>query len=222
MFKYLGITGAPACGKSYFSKMVVEVCKEYFIEVHHIDFDKLAHDIYVDDYMGVCYKIKEQWNGVVKVNNLNTWIQSATVDRKKLGEIVFNNPGCLSTLDDIMKEPMKCKIKETLKDKTGLILMDCALMAEHKLFDYCGGKCVVIDVPKEIQHKRLKERGLSDDFIENMLGSQLLSKGKMKRLVDNDVNVWYEDLYHKRKPTVQKLVIRNILRNLVFNEGDLL
>lgn len=50
--KFIGVTGAPAMGKSYFCELVVKICRDHFIEAHNIDFDRLAHEIYEgDDYL---------------------------------------------------------------------------------------------------------------------------------------------------------------------------
>jgi len=230
----LGVTGGIGCGKSYFTQMMIDVCRQHFIEVHHIDFDKLAKELYTGGEgfsKEVVFGIKEKFPGIVSESyegyGGGLVFTNYYVDTKKLSKIVFNNQAKLSILNDIMKEPIRKLFAKKFKDiKSGLVLLDCALIAEHKMFDICDEKyftkCVVLDVPEDIQIKRLKERGLTDGVIDNIRGSQLLSKGKKRILEENGFEVFYENAYHDREKEIQKLVVANILRNFVFEEGDLL
>jgi len=218
--KFVGITGEIGSGKSYLSDLIVERCGHHYIEAHNIDFDKIAHNIYEDEFdlWGVRSELKKYFPGVViKHKSGNVFYEE--VDRKLLGDLVFNQPEKLEELNQIMSEPIRNEYNSIIKNKGGLILINSSLIAEHNMFDLCGGKCILVNVNEEIQFSRLRARGLTDKKIKKMLSSQLTNAEKHKVLVNAKIKMSYVFSNEYLKKFNKEI---DIIKNFIFNKGDLL
>lgn len=174
----LGLTGGIATGKStadeFFKKKNIPI----------IDSDKIAHNI-----MNVG---KPAWKQVKNAFGQNYLNQDQTVNRKKLGELVFNNSAELKKLNDITHPLIYQEIQEKIKaekDKgTPLVIVDAPILFETGGQSYCD-KTLVITLPKDLQIKRLMERNnLTRDEALSRIKSQMLLDQKEKLatyVVDN-------------------------------------
>ncbi|VVB78146.1 Dephospho-CoA kinase [uncultured archaeon] len=95
-----------------------------------------------------------------------------TINRKALGEIVFNDKKQLERLDKIMYTPMIVRLGRELYGKSGLILVNAALIAEADLGYLCNNNVVLIGVDKPSQKRRLEGRNLDSEQIQRRLGCQ--------------------------------------------------
>lgn len=174
----LGLTGGIATGKStadeFFKKKNIPI----------IDSDKIAHNI-----MNVG---KPAWKQVKIIFGQNYLNQDQTVNRKKLGELVFNNSAELKKLNDITHPLIYQEIQEKIKvekDKgTPLVIVDAPILFETGGQSYCD-KTLVISLPKDLQIKRLMERNnLTRDEALSRIKSQMPLDQKEKLatyVVDN-------------------------------------
>jgi pantetheine-phosphate adenylyltransferase len=83
----IGVTGEIGSGKSFVCEQILELCKEKGIEAHNIELDHLGHKILSELKDEKYEKIRNQ---LIKTFGENIKKSDGTIDRKILGEIVFN------------------------------------------------------------------------------------------------------------------------------------
>lgn len=141
----IGICGKSGCGKSTLARQIIESKSNKTV---HLDIDKVGHNVLLLD------EVKDELANafgkeVVKEN---------VVDRKKLGEIVFNKREEMSRLTDITWKHMQMEIDKFINDnKDNLIILDWLLLPETKYFDMCDIK-ILLDIPYEIRRDRAMRR----------------------------------------------------------------
>lgn len=136
----IGICGKSASGKSTLTKEIMKLnSNSCFLEI-----DKIGHEV-------LSYKeVKEELikcfgNGVVNEN---------IVDRKKLGELVFNSRNEMSRLADITWKHMERKIDKFLEDnKDKIVILDWLLLPLTKFFEMADIK-LLLDIPLEVRIER--------------------------------------------------------------------
>jgi pantetheine-phosphate adenylyltransferase len=165
----VGVTGEIGAGKSYICEKYRELGEKAGIPVYHIEFDHIGHKI-----LG---ELKEPRYQEVREDILKTFGQQVrnpdkTINRKALGEIVFNDPEQLKKLNEMLHTPLIVRLKRELYSKKGLILLNAALIAETDMAYLCNNNVVLISVNQESQQRRLKGRSLSDEQIQRRLTSQ--------------------------------------------------
>lgn len=141
----IGICGKSGSGKSTLSNYIKEVSIN---ECVHLDIDKVGHKVLV---------LPEVMNELVNSFG-EAIIKENIVDRKKLGEIVFDNREEMNKLTEITWKYMKIEIDKFIrenKDKT--IILDWLLLPLTKYFEMCDIK-VLLDIPYEIRKKRAIKR----------------------------------------------------------------
>ncbi len=143
----LGLTGGIASGKStadsFFLKRNLPV----------IDSDVIAHDILNIGQLG--YKKVISYFGQDILNS------DRTLNRKKLGQIVFNDQSKLNVLNQITHPLIFSEIEDKITQnkllKKPVVIVDAPLLFETKVKDYCD-KTLLIAVPEELQLQRLMTR----------------------------------------------------------------
>lgn len=80
--------------------------------------------------------------------------------------------------------------EEICKIDSGIILLECALLAELDLLHICNNRVIVVKEPEEKEHiRRLAERGLDSSQISDRLYSQFSTKKKIQTIqncISND------------------------------------
>lgn len=178
--KIIGVTGEIGVGKSYICQKIVDFGEKNDIEVHHIELDFLAHDIYetLQDprYAAVRNEIAKNFGESVKNDD-------GTVSRKVLGELVFNDQEKLDVLNSIMYTPILVRLRRELYGKKGLILVNAALIAESDMAYISNNNVILVRADEKIQQKRLESRGLNQEQIKTRLSSQY-DFAEKKRLLE--------------------------------------
>ena len=179
----VGLTGGIATGKS----LVSEILRG--LGAYIIDADKIAREVVEPQ--------KPAWLEIVEFFGKDIVNKDRTINRKRLGEIVFNDPLKKRKLEEIVHprviEEENRMLKEYLKIKPdGIVIIDAALLIEagsHKRVD----KLIVVYADKETQTKRLMERdGLSRTDAEKKIASQLPLDKKVKMadfVIDNSKGI---------------------------------
>ena len=180
----IGITGEIASGKTYVAEKLIELGKKQGREVYNLDLDSLAHQIQNGLKQPRYKKIRQQL-----LTEFGRGIQrkDGSIDRKKLGEIVFAEPKKLKLLNQIMWQPVLVRLRRELVGKQGLILINSALLAEADLLSVCNNRFILVEANKTTQRDRLKQRGLSAAQINRRLKSQL-STAKKQQLIKQSIN----------------------------------
>jgi dephospho-CoA kinase len=167
----VGLTGGIATGKSTVGRMFVE------LGCHLIDSDNITHQLLEP---GQAVHV-----AVVQAFGERILAPDGTIDRKILGEIVFNDPQARKKLNNLVHPAVVQRQQEWLseveaQDPRGIAIVDAALMIEvgtYKKYD----KVVLVVCPPAEQRRRLRQRsGLSEEQIETRLRSQMPMEEKMK------------------------------------------
>ncbi len=175
----LAITGEIGAGKTYVSEQFVELGRKQDLEVHHIDLDQVTHHIYQDlpqpKYKQIRETIAQEFGAEVKNKD-------GSINRKLLGEIVFNDYNKLRRLNQIMEQPLLVRIRRELYGKQGLILLNAALIVEARMTFLSNNHVCLIQTDEKSQKQSLAQRDLNDEQIQRRLDSQYTFQEKLKSL----------------------------------------
>lgn len=163
MMKIIGITGGIGSGKSVVLKILRDEYEAYIIEA-----DSLAHRLMEPDEI-IYKKVVEEFGD-------NILAEDKTIDRGKLGSLVFNNDDMLKKLNSIVhpavKEDIIRRIEEQRKLGTELFVIEAALLIQDGYKSICD-ELWYIHCDKELRIKRLMDfRGYTRQRAEAVMASQ--------------------------------------------------
>ena len=191
----IGLTGGIVSGKSTVALMFKDLGAKI------VDADKLGHSVILPH--------EPAWEKIVKIFGKDVLQNDLTIDREKLGKIVFANQSLLKKLNDITHPEITKIIKkeiDSLKNKTynqkKILIIDAALIYEAKI-DRLMEKIIVVYIDEDEQIKRLiKRNNLSKDEALQRIKSQMPMKEKVKMadyVIDNSNSL------DKTKKQVEKI-----------------
>ena len=159
----VGLTGGIASGKT-----TVSECFKH-LGAHLIDADQLAHEAIAPK--------TAPWKAIRDAFGSGVLKPDQTVDRHKLGEIVFRDLEKLKRLNSIVhpavfmeEERLRKEIAE--RDPKAVVIFDAALLIETGAYKRMD-KVIVVSVDQHTQIKRLMERnGLSQTEAERRIKLQ--------------------------------------------------
>lgn len=159
----IGLTGGIGSGKS----TVSDILKEQGIPV--VDGDRIAREV-VEPH-------RPAYDEVVRVFGTEVLQRDGTLNRKRIGEIVFSDPEKLSVLNSITHKEIYRVILERLESlkETGttLVFLDVALLFETG-FDQLTDRVWVVDAPDAVRVERIQKRdGLREEEILKRIQSQM-------------------------------------------------
>ncbi len=168
--KVIGLTGRIGSGKSTVSKYLGELGAVV------IDADKVTHKVLSPGHEIGRNVIAEFGKGIL--------IPDGEIDRKKLGDIVFNNPEALERLTEIMHPPMyeivKNRIEEHRRRGTIVVILEVIALIEANWTPLTDEIWVTI-ASEDTVIKRIKEqRGMSEEQILSRIRSQLTTEEWIK------------------------------------------
>jgi len=159
----IGLTGSIASGKSTVAKMITA------LGLPIVDADIVARDV-VEPGAETLTLIAEQFGQDIL-------LEDGTLNRVKLGDIIFHEPAKRKILNDIMHPAIR---QEMLRQRDAYleagnkhVVMDIPLLFESKLQHYVE-RIIVVSVSEEVQLRRLMERNhLSEEDALARIRSQL-------------------------------------------------
>lgn len=174
----LGITGGIASGKS----TVVKCFEQAGYPI--VDSDEIARQVVEPNTPGL--------SAIVTVFGSEILTAEGTLNRQKLGELIFNDPEkrdlLNDTLDPFIRQAIKAEIAEK-KQLSELVIADVPLLYEGKYDRYTDAVAVVFVTP-QVQLQRLMARNqLSEAQALARINSQLPLVEKKARadfIFDND------------------------------------
>jgi len=195
--KIIGLTGGIGSGKSTVTDYLI--ARGFPV----LDADKIAREIVLPG--------SEMLIQLVSVFGKAILMQDGSLDRKKLGAIVFSDAEKKKTLDGLMHT----RILELIHDRilqyreesvNKVIFIDAPLLFETGL-DKSASETWVIDVDEETRIKRIMERdGLKREDIAMRISNQMTRDEKNKRadvILDNTGD--QETLYQQIEQLLQKI-----------------
>ena len=152
----IGITGGSGCGKT----TALNVVRDMGGLV--LDCDAIYHQLLKTDVQ-MLSAIEDRFPGTV---------ENGTLNRKKLGAIVFADEKALLDLNAITHGAVKIAVLRQLESKPGLAAIDAIGLFEGGLAELCH-VTVAIVAPEEDRIKRLMARdGISEEYARSRIAAQ--------------------------------------------------
>lgn len=177
--KIIGLTGGIASGKSTVSRALHD------LGAIIIDADEVAHSIIEPG--------KPAWYDITQLFGRSILNNDASINREKLGEIVFNNPQLLEELNKITHPRVMERFKNDLqaiktKNPQAVVVMEVPLLYETHMERICD-EVWVVWVDRETQINRLTDRdGISREDAIKRIDAQMPLDEKTRRadyVIDN-------------------------------------
>ena len=180
--KVIGLTGGIGSGKSTVSQFLAELGATI------INTDKIGHEVFKPD--------AEAWREVVAAFGEQVVAANGTIDRKKLGSIVFGNPEARARLNKIMHpriyDLVKAQLEEYRRQGAGGVVLESPLLLEAGWTSLVDEVWVTIASEDSVL-KRLKERtGLSEAESKARIRSQLPMEERIRYadvVIDTDCDL---------------------------------
>ena len=187
---YLGLSGGIGSGKSTVAKIFADLGAVV------IDADAISREVLEPGQIG--------YENTILTFGESVLSESGSIDRKKLAELVFQNPAQLAKLEAIIHPAVIARvaqIRESLP-ASAIVVYDTPLLVEKNLksqFD----KVVIVLADEQIRKDRLVTRGLELPDIEARISNQatdsqrsdvadyiINNDGTLAQLQDNVTKVW--------------------------------
>jgi len=194
--KVIGLTGNIACGKSVVASMLEDLGAKV------IDADDIARSVVEPN--------EPAWKEIVETLGKDVLNQDDTINRKKLGEIIFNDVEKRKILNDITHPKIIEKLRETVEthknEKVEVVIIEAALIVEKGGLTDLIESLIVVTSDEESQIERLTKRnGLSREEALSRINSQMPISEKALHadyIIDNSgtidktenqaKNIWHE------------------------------
>lgn len=146
----VGLTGNIATGKSLVAQMLIE------LGAHAIDADKVAHEVMRTG--GLAY------DAVVGAFGPEILAADGSIDRGKLGTIVFRDPDALARLEAAVHPATILEVNRRIAQATApVVVVEAIKLIEAGMHRECDALWVVT-APRWVQIARLvAQRGLTED-----------------------------------------------------------
>jgi dephospho-CoA kinase len=197
----IGVTGGIGSGKSTVTQFLGELGAPI------IDADKVGHAIYAPD--GPAY------HEVVAAFGRGILAADGTVDRRKLGPVVFADAAALKRLNSIVHPKMFARLREMVEDlrsrgERNPIVVEAAILIEanwQPLFDQIW---LVMAAKERVIQRIERDRGLKPAQTEARIRSQLPDEERRKHatlVISNDGTI--DQLREKVAGLWQAAIARN-------------
>ena len=178
----IGLTGSIGTGKSEAARQLEALGASI------ISADQVGHEAYTPN--------TEAWEQVVAAFGDGILKEDGEIDRRKLGGIVFSDPGKLEQLNQIMHPRMARMVANKIEalriEGVDVVVVEAALLFEAG-WDSLVEEVWVTDSPEQMVIDRLKNRnGLSEDEARKRISSQMDRSerlGKADFVIDNSGDV---------------------------------
>ena len=186
--KIVGLTGGISSGKSTVSSYLKQ------LKIPVIDADEVARKVVEPNSQGAI-EIKKAFGSDV-------FEEDGSLNRQKLGALIFSNAENRQKLDDLLQPLIKIMILDEIEEyrQKGetMIVLDLPLLFEKHYEKLCE-EIIVVYVPRELQLERLMRRNqYTKQEALSRIDSQLSIEEKRKRatvLLDNQGTI--QQLYQQ-------------------------
>ena len=186
--KIVGLTGGISSGKSTVSSYLKQ------LKIPVIDADEVARKVVEPNSQGA--------REIRKVFGNDVFEENGSLNRQKLGSLIFSNAENRQKLDDLLQPLIKIMILDEIEEYRqkgeNMIVLDLPLLFEKQYEELCE-EIIVVYIPKELQLERLMRRNqYTKQEALSRIDSQLSIEEKRKRatvLLDNRGTI--QQLYHQ-------------------------
>lgn len=191
----IGLTGSIATGKSTVASMFMD------LGIPVIDADRIAREVVEPG--------EEAYKKVVETFGEEILLEDRSLNRPKLGRIVFSDEEKRNQLNSIVHPAIRKRMLEKrdayLKKGERCVVLDIPLLFESKL-EHFVDKIIVVYVDENVQLKRLLERNqLTKEEALQRIRSQMPVKDKLEladAAIDNNGTI--EHSFKQLKEILQK------------------
>lgn len=169
--KTVGLTGGIGSGKSTVSQILAG------LGAFVIDADKVGHEIYLPG--------KEAWRQVTAAFGQDILAPDQTIDRKKLGALVFGSDEARKKLNSIVHPLMFQDIKQRIVEKRAEgfskpIVVEAAILIEANWLPLADEVWVVVTNKNAVIDRVATQRGMAAKDTEARIASQLSDTERLK------------------------------------------
>ncbi len=152
MARIIGITGNIACGKTAVGHMLLELGAE-----RYIDADALVHQLYMEG-QPIAVKVAEAFGSEVIAAD-------GSIDRKALGEIVFQNAGAMRRLEAIVHPAVGQALLKALASvsPSGIAVIDAVKLLEGGSGSLCQSKWMIVCSQEQELARLMARNQLSEE-----------------------------------------------------------
>lgn len=174
----VGLTGGIGAGKSEVSKLLVEHGAVL------IDADRIAREVVAPGTPGLA--------AVVQAFGEDVLAEDGSLDRPRLGSIVFADPDRLAVLNSIVHPLVGARSREleSAAAEDAVVVHDVPLLAENALAPLYD-LVVVVDASPETQlHRLVRLRGMTEQDARARMAAQATREKRLEIadiVIDNDV-----------------------------------
>lgn len=154
----IGIGGNIGSGKTTLAKMFQEFGAKL------VDADKIGWSL--------LKKSKKEYIKIVKTFGKAILDKNNNIDRKKLGEIVFNQPNKLQMLNRIVHPTLLTKVRQDIRKEKGIIVLDAALLFNWGLEKEMDAS-ILVSASTKLKVERTKKLGMTKKETKERLARQL-------------------------------------------------
>lgn len=151
-----GITGGTGCGKTTLLSLIAQAGGLV------LDCDAIYYQLLREE-PALLAAIEARFSGVV---------ENGELQRKKLGALVFSDPGALADLNAITHKAVKAEVVGQLSAKPTLAAIDAIALFEGGLAELCD-VTVAVTAPEDARIRRLMARdGIGEDYARSRIFAQ--------------------------------------------------
>ena len=164
----LGVTGSMGCGKSYACKKLIDIAKSKSISARYYCVDEIRRDILGTnpDYLYVRNQLRE--NFVEDIQNSN-----GSIDSLRISDIIYYDSQKMGVYKSIVNPWIEDYLKKEIRDASGIVLVEWAMLAEDGLFAMVDYNALVVSCDSETQLDHHKGGDLPMDQIKKRICNQL-------------------------------------------------
>jgi len=175
----IGLTGGIGSGKSTVARCLAE------LGAAHIDADKVGHEAFKPG--------TPQFADVVAAFGNDILAPNGEIDRKKLGQIVFNSPEARTRLNQIMwsgmREIVKQQIEEYRRQGVGVVVLEAFGLIEAGWTSLVDKVWVTVASEKVVVDRLKKGRDLEEGDVLARIRSQMSNEERTRHadvIIRND------------------------------------
>jgi len=182
MTRVIGLTGGMASGKSTVSRFLATLGAVI------IDADKVGHEVYQPG-TGI-------WQELIDAFGQEIVAPDGSIDRSRLGKMVFDNPAALQRLNGIvlpeMYEITRKRIEEYRKKGVEVVVLDAPLLLEANWTPLVEEVWVVVSNEADVIRRAIARTGLPEEQIRARIRAQMSNEERVKRadaVIQNDGSI---------------------------------